>query len=85
MKKRLHVKDFRFHKRERSDNMALAQLNKTPSIIIEDDKSNTFFRALNKSKPNPEFWNECKILRESITESDIDAMDALIAQRLNKK
>ena len=82
--KKLRIKAFLFYKRERSDNMAIAQLERNPSIIISEKQANNFFELLNKNKPTKQFWDDCKAIRESITSEDIDAMDILIAKRLKR-
>ena len=64
--------------------MAIAQFERTPSIIIDKDKTKAFFSALNQAIPTKKFWTDCKKTRESISSDDIDAMDALIAERLHK-
>lgn len=80
VKKGPSCKRFALHQRERGDTMAVAQLDSNPSIIIAQGKTQKFFGALKKSTPSSDSWKECQNLRESINESNIDAMDALITK-----
>ena len=81
---RLRVREFKIH-RGGKGKMAIAQLERTPSTIIENGKASKFFCELNKNMPNQDFWKECKRLRESADNSVADAADALIAKRLNRR
>ena len=60
--------------------MAMEQLKRTPTTIIESGKTYKFFCELNKNMPNQDFWEECKRLRESGDNSVADATDILITK-----
>ena len=81
---RLQVRGFKIHKGGKGK-MAIAQLERTPTTIIESGKASKFFDELNKNMPNQDFWKECKRLRESADDSVADAADALIAKRLDRR
>lgn len=80
--KKIPIKNNLTHTKE-DDIMAMAQLLRTPAIIIDKDKTKDFFLKLNSNKPTQAFWDDCKNIRESVSVEDINFMNDLIKKRLN--